>query len=354
MARTDLWESDTALEDSDIGAGFGLRELLGLRGGTGGLFLLILELTIVLYMLRNLSASPAWAVLLALLLQAIAGALVLVVAADPLPWPVTAFVVAAGPAATVLTVVTLDKDQAGHMVWTTFATSYVMAVLALRGRMAAAWLGVVAVVAVDAATGIRIGATDGAISAALVPLGTVTAISVFVVIMRPTQRLLRILREEATIRATAEATMAAADSERIRQLSRLDRVARPILERIADGAELSPAEREECRLLEAELRDGLRAPQLMTDELGGAARGARSRGVEVVLLDDGGFAGAPKWVRQRVIDAATRELDAANAGSVTVRVLPVGRRVLATVLANAPDHDQRTEIDTDGNVSVST
>jgi len=70
--------------------------------------------------------------------------------------------------------------------------------------------------------------------------------------------------------------------------------------------------------------------------------------------DDGGFAGVPKWVRQQVIESATRELDAANAGSVTVRVLPMGRRVLATVLANAPDRDRRTEIDTAGEVSVST
>ncbi|GAB2723489.1 hypothetical protein [Nocardia thraciensis] len=342
------------LRDNDIDAGFGLRELLGLRGGTAWLFLLILELTIVLYMLRNLSASPPWAALAALVMQVVAGALALVVATDPLPWPVTGFIVAAGPVATALTVSHLDSEHAGHMVWTTFVTSYVMAVLVLRGRMGAAWLGVVGVVAVDAIAALRIGTADGAISAALVPVGTVTAISVFAVIIRPTQRSLRILREEATIRAAAEATMAAADGERIRQLARLDRVARPILERIADGAELTVAEREECRLLEAELRDGLRAPQLVSEELSCAARGARARGVEVVLLDDGGFAGAPQWVRQRVTDAATRELDAANAGSVTVRVLPLGRRVLATVLANAPDHDRRTEIDTDGNVSVST
>jgi hypothetical protein len=55
-----------------------------------------------------------------------------------------------------------------------------------------------------------------------------------------------------------------------------------------------------------------------------------------------------------VIDTAARELDAANTGSVTVRVLPLGRRVLATVLAHAPDHDRRTEIDADGNPAVTT
>ena len=156
------------------------------------------------------------------------------------------------------------------------------------------------------------------------------------------------------MRAAAEATMAAENGERDRQLARLDKVARPILERIAEGAELTAAEREQCRLLEAELRDGLRAPQLVTDELSSAARGARSRGVEVVLLDDGGFAGVPRWVRERVVEAATRELDAANTGSVTVRVLPMGRRILATVLANSDEQDRRTEIDAAGGVSVTT
>ncbi|MGV9677519.1 hypothetical protein ACWDSJ_19785 [Nocardia sp. NPDC003482] len=333
----------------DADARFGFRDLLGLRGGMAWLFLVILELTIVLYMLGNLATAPAVAALTATAVLATAGALVLAVPVDPLPLPVTAFVAACAPVASALT---MSNTGTHHMLWTTFASSYVLAVLVLRGRMGWAWLGVAGVAAVIVVWGARIGQSAGTIVAPIVPVGTVVAISAFAVIMRPTQQSLRRLREEATIRAAAEATMAAAEGERVRQLGRLDRVARPILERIAEGADLTVAEREECRLLEAELRDGLRAPQLVTDELSGAARGARARGVEVVLLDDGGFAGAPPWVRRRVIDAATRELDAANTGSVTVRVLPVGRRVLATVLAHSPEHDRRTEIDTQGTVTV--
>ncbi|ATL69018.1 hypothetical protein [Nocardia terpenica] len=334
----------------DLDAGFGLRDLLGLRGGMAWLFLLILELTISLYMLRNLTAASTVEVLAGLAVMVVAGAVVLVVPIDPLPLPFAVFVAAAGPVATALTVANLSSEQAHYMGWTSYASSYVLAALVLRGRMGWAWLGVAASAVVILVAGLKGEAAVGAI----VPVGTVIAISVFALIMRSTQRSLRMLREEATIRAAAEATMAAAEGERLRQLTRLDRVARPILERIAEGVELTAAEREECRLLEAELRDGLRAPQLVTDELSGAARGARARGVEVVLLDDGGFAGVPHWIRQRVIDAATKELDAANAGAVTVRVLPLGRRVLATVLAHAPEHDRRTEIDTDGNITVST
>ncbi|GAB2635742.1 hypothetical protein [Nocardia goodfellowii] len=332
---------------------FGLRDLLGLRDGSAWLFLIILEVTIVLYMVRNLSHVPLAAAVLAALLLVAAGVLVLVIPVDPLPWPATVFVIGSGPVSTALT--TLNGHSGwSRPVWTVFASSYVLAVLVLRGRLGAAWLGVAGIALVIVGAGVLGELRSGVLAGSIVPIATVAGVSVCAALMRPTQRSLRLLREEATMRAAAEAGMAAENSERDRQLARLDKVARPILERIADGVALTAEEREQCRLLEAELRDGLRAPQLVTDELSGAARGARSRGVEVVLLDDGGFAGVPRWVRERVIDAATRELDTANAGSVTVRVLPMGRRILATVLADTPDAARRTEIDTAGAVSVMT
>ncbi|MEV6768330.1 hypothetical protein AB0N05_06800 [Nocardia sp. NPDC051030] len=337
---------------SELDSRFGLRDLLGLRGHAAWLFLLILEATIALYMARNFGESPYWAAILSMGLMLSAGAVVLAVPVDPLPIPVAVFAAVATPVATALTVMSPADSSTQQSVWSAFASSYVFAVLVLRGRIRTAWAGVAGVAGVLLLAGLEDHLQARTVIGSLVPVGTVAAISVFQAVMRPMQRSLRLLREDAMVRAAADATMAAAESERGRQLARLDRVARPILERIAEGAELSALEREECRLLEAELRDGLRAPQLVTDELSGAARGARFRGVEVVLLDDGGFGGVPEWVRKRVIDAATKELDAANAGSVTVRVLPIGRHVLATVLAHAPDHDRRTEIDTDGKVSV--
>ncbi|WP_345496191.1 hypothetical protein [Nocardia callitridis] len=332
---------------------FELRDLLGLRNRSAWLFLIMLEATIGLYMVRNFAESPLIPVVLALVLVVVAGVVVLVIPVDPLPWSATVFVVAAAPVATVLT--SFDAEHGwSKQVWTAFAASYVLAVLVLRGRLGAAWLGVLGTGVVIAVVGVVAGVRSGVLLGAIVPVATVAGVSMFTAIMRPTQRSLRLLREEATMRAAAEATMAAENGERDRQLARLDKVARPILERIAEGAELTCDEREQCRLLEAELRDGLRAPHLATDELNGAARGARSRGVEVVLLDDGGFAGVPGWLRDQVIAAAARELDSANEGSVTVRILPMGRRILATVLVNAPDQDRRTEIDAAGAVQVST
>ncbi|MFJ4650088.1 hypothetical protein ACIP5Y_02320 [Nocardia sp. NPDC088792] len=336
----------------ELDSRFGLRDLLGLRGRAAWLFLLMLEAVIALYMMPAFADTPLWAAIVSALLMLIAGGLVTAIPVDPLPLPVAFFAVVAATAATGLSVMNPAPSMSHQSVWSAFASSYVFSVLVLRGRIRTAWAGALAVASAVLLAGVGEHLPAPTLVGSLVPIGTLTAISFFTAIMRPMQRSLRMLREDAMMRAAAEATMAAADSERNRQLARLDLVARPILERIADGAELTAAEQEECRLLEAELRDGLRAPQLVTEELSGAARGARGRGVEVVLLDDGGFAGVPEWVRKRVIDAATKELDAANHGSVTVRVLPLGRHVLGTVLAHAPDHDRRTEIDTDGRVSV--
>lgn len=223
--------------------------------------------------------------------------------------------------------------------------------MVLCGRFWSAWFGVGAVAVVVFVTDLM--GTESPFRVTDVPMMTVAAVSVAVAILGPTQRSLRVLRTEATMRAAAEATMAAENAERDRQLAELDKVARPMLERIAQGADLDRAEREECRLLEAELRDRLRAPELATEEIGRAARVARARGVEVVLLDDGGFAGIPHTVRRQVTELAAGELVRAENGTVTIRVLPPGRRLLATVLVGSEQDDRRTDIDREGRTTVS-
>ncbi|MGF0319453.1 hypothetical protein [Nocardia fluminea] len=334
---------------------FAMRDLFGLSDGTAWLFVVIFEATIVMYLRVNFDIAPPAAAAAALALMAVAALVVLVFPVDPLPWPATIFVACAGPAAMALTVPWLESSSGfAHQLWTAYPTSYLLAMLVLRGRIVSAWLGVAAAATVLVTMGVFTSWHPETVVRALTPIATVGAVTVFMSIVRPTQRSLRELRSEANRRAATEAALAAANAERDRQLGALDRIAGPLLARIAAGIELTDTEREQCRLLEAELRDGLRAPQLVTDRLSAAARGARSRGVEVTLLDDGGFLGVPEWVRHNVIEAAVGELDMAAAGSVTVRVLPVGRRWVATVLAAAPGGDRRTEIDTAGEVRVST
>ncbi|GGK41884.1 hypothetical protein [Nocardia camponoti] len=337
--------------DRDV---LGVRELLGLGDGLAWLFVLVFEATVLMYMRVNFDLVPFFPALVALVIMGTAALMVTVFPIDPLPYLVTAFIVCAGPIAMGLTVPFVN-NRAGFspQLWTAYPTSYVLAMLVVRGRVASAWAGVVATAIVLRLFGVFSSWQPETVLRALTPVATVAVVTVFMTIIRPTQRSLRELRGHANQRAAREAALEAVNGERDRQLARLDQAAGPILARIAAGVELSDAEREQCRLLEAELRDALRAPQLVTDALSAAARGARGRGVEVTLLDDGGFIGVPAWVRGKAIDAAVDQLTRATSGSVTVRVLPIGRRWVATVLAVSPSDYRRTEIDTAGTVRVS-
>ncbi|RMI27937.1 hypothetical protein [Nocardia stercoris] len=328
--------------------GIGLRDLLGLHGLRGWLFLFVLQLTIVVYLLPDLTRDAALPVFAGLGLILGAGALALVVPTDPLPLPIAALVGVAAVGSAALTASDLHSTRTHHVMWGVFASAYVLAVLVIRDRMITALLAAAALLALIIGAGVEFEVRPDEVLAAASPITVVVAVAGFGIVMRPTQQSLRRLREEATVRAAAQASLTAAEGERTRQLARLDRAARPILEWIAAGVDPTAAQREECRLLEAELRDGLRAPWLATPALAAAARGARGRGVEVVLLDDGGFGQVPSWVRDSVIGTAVAELDAAATGSITVRVLPPGRRLLATILADSGGTDRRIEIDTSG------
>ena len=331
-----------------------LRSLTGMAGPAASVMLALLLLTIGAMMQRHLvSAGNHLLVASCYLLLAAAATVVLRAPGDPLPLRAGLPVAAVGPVTTWMSL----HDGGGaaapdYVPWQATPYALVLSVLILRGRPCLAW----AAISLSGVAFVIIAATDGVSSAtvlaSLAAVGTVLGVTVFALIMRPTLKSLRALRDEAAARAAAEATMAAQSEERDRQLDRLDALARPMLDKIAAGTALTAAEREQCMLLEAELRDSLRAPRLAVPVVAAAARMARGRGVEVVLLDDGGFAAAGPDARAVVLAEAERALLASRDGTVTVRVLPSGKRYLASVLVSASDQDRRTEIAHDGATSM--
>ena len=116
--------------------------------------------------------------------------------------------------------------------------------------------------------------------------------------------------------------------------------ARGTLEALRDE-EVSPEIAMEARLLEAELRDEIRASFFTGTAVVEAARRARGRGVEVLLLDDRGD--GEGWeskeneaqLHELIVSRATAALDEAVAGRVVVRVCPAGRRWAATIFTDA-------------------
>jgi len=135
-----------------------------------------------------------------------------------------------------------------------------------------------------------------------------------------------------------------------RSLTDVARRARPVLADIAQEAshgDLSVPTRMQARLLEAELRDEIRAPVFTGTPVVDMARAARRRGVEVVLMDDSGVHDLSEEARDQVVREACAQLRTTDRGRVVVRVFPPGRPELATIVVNGA----RMVVETDG-VSV--
>ena len=99
----------------------------------------------------------------------------------------------------------------------------------------------------------------------------------------------------------------------------------------------------DARLLEAQLRDGIRAPGLDDPAVRAAAWQARRRGVSVLLLDDGDGSRAPGELT-RLADVVVSVLADATDGRVTARILPPGRELLATVTIDSTERSERIEV----------
>ncbi|MFT2817039.1 hypothetical protein [Leifsonia sp. A12D58] len=221
--------------------------------------------------------------------------------------------------------------------WHLGAITLVLLVMALRGRTGWAWVGYFVMAAVTVSWSVLngLGAAEGfglvIRHAGTLLVGTLAAVS-----LHRTARTLAGLNREHNLRATQEATQTAAIGERKAQLDRINALARPALERLANPHVPGEAERADCLLVEAGLRDAMRARSLCLEPLTSSARGARSRGIEVILLDDGGDQPPPGIDALAAFLAA--ELDAVPCGRFTARLLPAGRADLATVVIESDGH----------------
>ena len=101
----------------------------------------------------------------------------------------------------------------------------------------------------------------------------------------------------------------------------------PLLTAITEGAPITAGMRTRARMLEAELRDERRAPFFTGTRVIESARAARTRGIDVILLDDRGTSGGLTDDTQKaIINQAARALDDARQGQVVIRLLPPRQR----------------------------
>ncbi|MFC3963933.1 hypothetical protein [Nocardia jiangsuensis] len=325
-----------------------IRDLLGMhttgaRVMVGAYVLLISVVTVATWP----GMRTVWPTVLSLVVLAVATVALIAVPGDPLPLVATVAMTLAGPFACAVTLVVVPVPMLTPLqAWTHGGATTIYCFMCVRGRSGFAWLGILGVTLVYMAwtglTGQGAVAGFGLVAIEIGPLGMATVLSYT---LRPNAQLTFELRDAARDRYAEESAAAATMQERDLQVTRLDRLTRPLLTRIADGTPLTERERLECELLEAHLRDSLRAPGLSDEHTTARVRAARSRGVEVVLIDDRGMAESAPEVGERVREAVVAALDATADGSVRIRILPPGRPTLASILVRAGADVRRTEYD---------
>lgn len=282
----------------------------------------------------------------------VAGVTVLDSPGDPLPTPTTLAVAGLAVSAVAATLFSLPFPPT-HVMQTgppMGASVVILAFVAVRGRPLAAWLasGCISVIATVWGAVSTAGALWG-LSITLPGYAIMIMGSLFSVMLRPMARQIYELREANERQVALDAAAAAATEVRDRRLAALDERARPVLTRIARRESFSADEVVVARLLEAQLRDGIRASGLDLPVVRDAAWRARRRGVHVVLLDDGGLAAlddaSAATARERLALAVAALLDEVDDGRVTVRIQPPGREMLASVGVDAGHRTDRIEFD---------
>ena len=113
----------------------------------------------------------------------------------------------------------------------------------------------------------------------------------------------------------------------------------PLLTQIADGKAPTPELCSQAYLLEAELRDEIRAPFFTGTSIVTSAHAARRRGTEVILLDDSG---------DNAVNYVTKLLNLTQSNRVVIRLNPPRRPTLLTIVTD----DTRYRLDRQGELMV--
>jgi hypothetical protein len=220
-----------------------------------------------------------------------------------------------------------------------YATWYVLGVgtilggMAVRGQRMMAWFGLIILVGEIAMWGGVSSLASTGLPGVLSLLVTGHAVSIGVErAVRSTNELNRL----AEVSAAETAAVEAAGRVRSKLLEKTLRTSLPALNLIAAlGGVLTDQQKREAVLLEAALRDEIRGEALLNDSMRKAIKDARQRGVEVLVLDEGGLEGLSDSERELILNRAAASFVNVAEGRLTVRA-PRGEDWRITVAAVRP------------------
>lgn len=199
--------------------------------------------------------------------------------------------------------------------WYVTAGASILAITAVRQQRAWAWIGISILTLELLSWGGMDALFVSGLGGAIGLVGAAHAISVG---LERAAKQTREYLEKAKATQAATAADSAIRQERSERITATLQSAVPMLWTIASG-NFSAEDRREATFLEAELRDEIRGRLLINSKLKASVRSARSRGVEVVVLDEGGLVDINENERDLLRNRLANELDEINSGRVTIR-----------------------------------
>ena len=210
-----------------------------------------------------------------------------------------------------------DEVRTGSETWYVVGVATLMAILAVRQRPVIAFIGTGAMIL---EVGIW-GGIDGLLGSGIVGaiLIVITAQAASRTIAQSEVAASTYLAKAISQNASQEAESAARQLAK-RRIEQTLATALPVLELISSRAgKLTKSEKQLARLTEAGIRDQIRARAFQQKALVAAVREARSRGVEVQLLDDGGLEEISSSEKSKIFATLVEELGRVRTGKVVIR-----------------------------------
>jgi hypothetical protein len=210
-----------------------------------------------------------------------------------------------------------DRPVTSYTTWYVAAMGTLLAITAVRGRAVFAWIGIAAMVIETLVWGgATVLFTGGIFGAVFLVLGANAAARA----LASSEQMVIQFREKSLATEAATVAQSAARAERERRITQTLSGVLPQLERIVSShGDLTSEEKALAVLTEAELRDQIRGRSLAHPELAKQTRRARSRGVEVQLLDDGGFENLAEDQIVNLLQRVATELRSVQTGKVVIR-----------------------------------
>lgn len=226
-----------------------------------------------------------------------------------------------------------------YSTWYVGAMSALLGVLAARGQSIQAWLaagGVITLVILEDGVS-KLG--EVGIEGMLILIGAASATAF--ALKRADGEVLELQKTEIAAESSIISSKAAAEERRTRLQNVLERVLPSLSFISANKGKLSQEQKKKLLQLEASLRDDIRGRFLLNEGVREAAANARARGVEVLILDEGGLSGLGDSQLTHILDKVVTALNSVSAGKVVIRS-PRGEKWLVTIMAtrpgtNAPD-----------------